>query len=86
MKQKGDKMSEKEKKTAVQPLCLQIRDVKTELVATVNKAIRERGLPCCILRPIVEELLASVKDAEINELAAAEQQYAAELRKEETEK
>ena len=76
-------MPKEEKKTVARPLCLEMRDAKAEIVGSVNNAIQKRGLPCYILRGILEEILTSVKDVEKNEIAAAEQLYAAALQEEE---
>ena len=69
-------MSKEEKKAVPRPLVLEMRDAKAEIVNSVNAAIQKRGLPCYILRGILEEILTSVKEIEKNEIAAAEQQYA----------
>lgn len=79
-------MPEEKKKEIERPLCLQMRDAKTDLVAAVNSAIRKRNLPCYIVRGILEEILNSVKEVERNEIAAAEEQYNAALQETETEK
>ena len=76
-------MPKEEKKTVARPLCLEMRDAKAESGGSGNNAIQKRGLPCYILRGILEEILTSVKDVEKNEIAAAEQQYAAALQEEE---
>ena len=75
-------MAEEEKKVP-RPLVLEMRDAKAEIVGSVNAAIQKRGLPCFILRGILEEVLASIKEIEKNEIAAAETQYAEALQKEE---
>ncbi len=74
-------MSQEAKKVG-RPLCLEMRDAKAELVNTVNAAMQKRGLPCFILRGILEEILASVKEVEKNEIAAAEKQYNEALQEE----
>lgn len=79
-------MPEEKKKQIERPLCLEMRDAKAEIVAAVNNAIQKRGLPCFILRGILEEVTASVRDVEKNEIAAAEAQYAAALREKEEKK
>ena len=68
-------MSEEAKKAIPRPLVLEMRDAKQEIVGAVNAAIKNRGLPCYIIREILESILSNVKDIERNEIAAADIQY-----------
>ncbi len=78
-------MQKEEKKTVTRPLVLEMRDAKAEIVGSVNAAIQKRGIPCYILRGILEEILTSVKEVERSEVAAAEQQYKAAIEEQEGE-
>ena len=77
-------MQDKKDNTVPRPLVLEMRDAKEGLVKCVNDIIN-RGIPCCILRPILEEILTSVKNVEKAEIAAAEKQYADALSESEKE-
>ena len=72
-------MSKEEKKTVQRPLVLEMRDAKADIVNSVNAAIRQREIPCYLLRGILEEILTSVKEIERTEIAAAEAQYKAAI-------
>jgi len=75
-----------EEKKVNRPLCLEMRDAKAEIVQSVNSAMQKRGLPCFILRGILEEVLNSVKEIERNELSAAEESYQNALKESEEKK
>lgn len=65
------------------PMCLEMRDAKEEIVKTVNAQIKGRGIPCFLMRGILEEVLTQIKEIERNEIAEAEKIYAAAIAKEE---
>lgn len=75
-----------EEKKVNRPICLEMRDAKAEIVQSVNGAMQKRGLPCFILRGILEEVLNSVKEIERNEITAAEENYQNALKESEEKK
>ena len=55
------------------PLVLRLREAKESIVAAVNAAIKEQGLPCYLLEPIAE-MYNQVKATALREYEIAKQQ------------
>ena len=71
----------KTKAPAPRPLILEIEDVKTSIVSSVNSALK-RGLPCYIVADILDGVLSQMREGARRELEIARSQTE---KKEETE-
>lgn len=82
-------MSTEKKKAApaAHPLILELEDAKANICQEVNAALR-KGLPCYLVKDILEGLLSQIREGAKAELEAARAQEAARAeseKKEETE-
>lgn len=82
-------MSTEKKKAApaARPLILELEDAKANIYQEVNAALR-KGLPCYLVKDILEGLLSQIREGAKAELEAARAQEAARAeseKKEETE-
>ena len=82
-------MSTEKKKAApaARPLILEIEDAKANICQEVNAALR-KGLPCYLVKDILEGLLSQIREGAKAELEAARAQEVARAeseKKEETE-
>ena len=53
------------------PLCIELEEATQEIAQAVEKASKEHGLPCYLLVPIVEDLLARLHNGKQRELEEA---------------
>lgn len=51
--------------------CIALENAEKQLVEAVNAVIKDYGLPCYLLEPIVGKLYRAVQDGKQRELAAA---------------
>ena len=65
------------------PLILEIEEARIEIVASVNNALQNHGLPCYLIEPILSELLTQIREGARNELDAAKSQMQNNSSKEE---
>ena len=63
------------------PICLQIEDFKTELIAVINR-YRAEGVPCFLLEPIMKEIYGQVANVKADEIAAVKRDYLNALERE----
>lgn len=80
---KANVNGEQEKKPVPRPLILELNEAKVDIARMVNRALRDRGIPCYLMEPIISEVLAQVREGARNELAAAQAQEQAQAKSEE---
>ena len=56
------------------PLVLRLREAKESIVSAVNAAIKEQGLPCFLLEPIIAEVHNQVSAEATREYNIAKKQ------------
>ena len=57
------------------PICLEYAEVQNELVAVINRAIHEHGIPCFMLVSPLQNILHELQNGANAESAEAERVY-----------
>ena len=56
------------------PLIISLNELKTNLTYVINNAMRQDGLPCYLIEPILSDMLAQIREGSRSELQIAHEQ------------
>lgn len=70
-------MSEK----ITKPFALEYADAQSEIIAAVNKATKEHGIPCFLLLPMIDNITQQLRIGANAEKAEAEYTYNEQMKK-----